>query len=489
MVKYIIKIFFFKDTYFIYLLLISFLNRVLLLDKCIIESFPELKYPKSETLLNGYILMIITTGIYSFNLLNSMTKFEYSYNFTQQQILSEDEIFKAQISQFLNLDEEKDYALIYVRNFIYVLTNKGEVLFYENLDISYENISFISLIAYEYKYPSYYFFLIYIAQEDKIYSDFINNYRLTFKSEEEHEITLFYNNTFVPIEDLIGDYYGGLSSEIMMTQESSKNKIVCFFAISSTNYLFNIIALEIDPNTFSVTNSGATSGAQLLYLSSSVGEDKSKALVCYVNIPGNANCYYYDFNEKKFSENFLFHVGCTPEIYSMNLYYFPQSKEYIFSCYDHSHYLNFRKLNNDFDLIHTNLTYEDQKYFGCYNYLSFSIFYLLNIKQYITIAHCKCDEVFNIRLFLILDDCSDFNETQLYIKKENTLDTFNIKELNGSEYIIRTNENLQDTDNYEQSKSEKLVDTVTIPYLTDSKHTESNNLYIITDYSTEKIEK
>ena len=95
-------------------------------------------------------------------------------------------------------------------------------------------------------------------------------------------------------------------------------------------------------------------------------------------------CKYYDFNEKKFSENFLFHVGCTPEIYSMNLYYFPQSKEYIFSCYDHSHYLNFRKLNNDFDLIHTNLTYEDQKYFGCYNYLSFSIFYLLNIKQYIT---------------------------------------------------------------------------------------------------------
>ena len=62
MAKNIINIFFFKDYYFIFLLLNCFFIRVLS-DNCIIESFPDLQYLKSETLLNGYILMMTTTGI------------------------------------------------------------------------------------------------------------------------------------------------------------------------------------------------------------------------------------------------------------------------------------------------------------------------------------------------------------------------------------------------------------------------------------------
>ena len=486
MAKNIINIIIFNDSYFIYLLLISLINRILS-DNCIIESFPELKYPKSETLLNGYILMMTTTGIYSFNPLYSITKFEYSYNFTEQQTLSEKEIFNAQISQFSNVDEGNDYVLCYVKNFIYVLTNKGKFLFYENLDISYQNISYIDLIAYEYKYPFYNFFLIYITKEDKKFYGFINNYRLTIKNEEDHEIILSKNNPFDPanILNLTELYIGGLSCEIMITQESLKNKLVCFTAISKENYKFNIMALEINPDSFSVTDLGVTSGEMVVFLSSSIGEDKSKAFVCYLHGASHANCFYYNLNDKKFGENILFSAGCAPEIYSMNLYYFPQPKEFVFSCYDHSHFLIMKKLNNDFELIPTNFTYDDKIHFGCYNYFSYSIFYLLNIKQYMTIAHCKCNEVFMIRLFLIYNNCDEFNKTQLYIIKDNTLDTSNFKELNESEYL-RTNDVLKNTDDYEYSKSEKLHDTTIIPYLTDLSHTESSNIIILTDYSTNK---
>ena len=58
-----------------------------------------------------------------------------------------------------------------------------------------------------------------------------------------------------------------------------------------------------------------------------------------------------------------------------------------------------------------------------------------------------------IRLFLIYNNCDEFNKTQLYIIKDNTLDTSNFKELNESEYL-KTNENLKNTDNYEYSKSD-----------------------------------
>ena len=484
MVKNIINIIF-NDSYFIYLLLISLINRILS-DDCIIESFPELKYPKSETLLNGYILMVTTTGIYSFNPLY-ITKFEYSYNFTEQQILSEDEIFNAQISQFSNVDEGKDYVLCYVKNFIYVLTNKGKFLFYENLDISNKNLTYIDLIAYEYQYPFYSFFLIYIFHKDQKYYSFINNYRLTIKNEEEHEIILFKSNSFDPKNYTTTDtyqtelFFGGLSCEIMITQESPENKLVCFIAIRKNNCEFLVMALEINPDSFSLMNLGETSGNMIVSLYSSLGEDKSKAFVCYMYEGGQAFCLYYNLNDKKFGENMLFNETCSPKIYSVNLYYFPQPKEFIFSCYDYSHFMTMKRLNNDFNIIPPNLTYADKKHFNCYDFFSYSIFYLVNINQYMTISHCKCNEVFMIRLFLISKDCDEFNKTQLYIIKDNALGTSNFKELNESEYL-KTNDILKNTDNYEYSKSEKIHDKTIIPYLTDLAHTESNNII----YSTNK---
>ena len=483
MAKNIINIFFFKDYYFIFLLLNCFFIRVLS-DNCIIESFPDLQYLKSETLLNGYILMMTTTGIYSFNPLNSITKFEFSYNFTEEQILSYNDIFNAQISQFSNVNEGNDYVLCYVKNFIYVLNNKGKYLFYENLDIPHENINFASIIAYQYKYSFYNFFLIYISKEDQNCYFFINNYRLTIK-KEEHNMTLYYKNTFDPTKgmDQTKLYNGGLSCEIMTAQESPKNVLVCFIIISYLNYLHTIMSLEIEPDTFSVTNSSLTLRDSVVSLSSSVGEDKSSAFVCYMRTGGTANCLYYILNEKKFSENDLFEVNCIPQKYLFNLYYFPQPKEFIFSCFDYNNNLVIKKLNDDFELIPTN--FEDSKKFNCNGFSSYSIFYLLNIKQYITISQCNCDNNIMIRLFLIMDNCDEFNKTQLYIKNENTLDISNINELNDSEYIIKTNEILKNTDNYEQPKSEKFQNTTIMSYLTDLEHEQSNiNIVIL---STEQI--
>ena len=91
-----------------------------------------------------------------------------------------------------------------------------------------------------------------------------------------------------------------------------------------------------------------------------------------------------------------------------------------------------------------------------------------------------------IRLFLVLDNCDEFNKTQLYIMNENTLDISNINELNESEYIIKTIDILKNTDNYEQSKSEIFQNTTTSSYLTDLEHEQSNisTVKFSTDYST-----
>ena len=489
MAENIINIYFFKYNYFFLLLLICLLKRILS-DNCIIDTFPDLQYLKSETLLNGYILMMTTTGIYSFNPLYSISEFEYSYNFTQKQNLSDNDIFNAQISQFSNLDQGNDYVLCYAKNFIYVLTNKGKFLFYRNIDIPYENITYDSLIAFEYKYPFYSFFLVYTTIEGLYCYYYINNYRLTIQNEK-HDLTLFYTNAFDPTigMDQTKLYSGGLSCEIMTTQESSKKVLVCFIVISYMDYLHKIMALEISPDTFSITNSGVTTGSMMVSLSSSIGEDKSKAFICYMHSGGSAHCYYYLLNEKKFSDDKLFEVSCSPWKYLINVYYFSQTKEFIFSCYDYCSSLVMKKLNNDFDLIPT--TFNDTKNFNCFEYSTYTIFYLLNINQYITIARSKCDTYTRIRSFLIVDNCDEFNKTQLYIKKEKVLDTSNLNELKESEYIINTNKFLQNTNNFEQSETEKFQNTTVMSYISDLQNDKSkvNTNILSTDYFTNNDNK
>ena len=72
--------------------------------------------------------------------------------------------------------------------------------------------------------------------------------------------------------------------------------------------------------------------------------------------------------------------------------------------------------------------------------------------------------------------------------KDKTLETSNFNEINKSEYIIKTNEILKNTDNYEQLKSDKIQNANNITFLTDLKQEKSNvnTLTSLTDYFISK---
>lgn len=116
---------FFLKKIILYYFIFSLLLINIYSDDCLTHSFPDLSYPKSKTLFNGYHIMVTAEGIFSFN--PKLTKIEYSYNFTTSQKFSvetddmKNTINQVEIAQFSDEDGGKEYVVIYANNYIYFL--------------------------------------------------------------------------------------------------------------------------------------------------------------------------------------------------------------------------------------------------------------------------------------------------------------------------------------------------------------------------------
>jgi len=117
-----------------------------------------------------------------------LNRIVYSYNFTEEQKIKsneEREIYRAQISQFSNETGGNEYVLCFINNFIYVLDNNGQFLFYEHLNLELNNSDSFSLISYNYN-NTYKYYSFYIIQNTDNIEDqgkrnlFIRSYSLYF---------------------------------------------------------------------------------------------------------------------------------------------------------------------------------------------------------------------------------------------------------------------------------------------------------------------
>jgi hypothetical protein len=275
-------------------------------DECEISFYDDISYPKTESLSNGYKILISAEGIYSF--IPSLSRTIYSYNFTEEQKITEnmeDEIYKSQICQFSNENGSDEYVLCYIKNTIYVLDKTGKFLFSEKLNYTISSSNSLSLVCnkYERETQNYIFFIIYNSLKDNPSKLIINGYYLFFIKEKQGILTLFHNNIHSPTLDHDGYYIipGGISCKIML--KNSSNIMICFLPITIENNKKPLCSLTFDSNTFEISKAGISEDDQVNHVSSSIGDDKSKALVCFLNSGGSSICHSYDINLQKFSTN------------------------------------------------------------------------------------------------------------------------------------------------------------------------------------------
>ena len=375
-------------------------------DKCEISFYNDITYPKTESLSNGYKIMITADGIYSF--IPSLSRTIYSYNFNETQKITANqiyEIYQSQICQFPNEDGGDEYVLCYIKNTIYVLNKTGKVLFFKNLDFTLSSSDSISLVCYKYDQTaySYIFFIIYSCALNNVSKLIINSYYLYFINENQGTITLFKNYTHFP--DLFNNGYsllpGGISCKIMIKDFS--NVITCFLGITIQNNEQPLCALTIDPNTYQISK-GDTIGDQANQITSSIRGDKSKALVCLLNSSGEYKCYSYDINQQNFSENEIVEMSCIIGNYAIYTSYFSETNEFIISCIDYSNNYNMKRIDHNFNLVQEE--YLAQSSFNCVYLFSFSVVYVNKYREYVLIIYSQCGSNVNgVRFFELSNNC------------------------------------------------------------------------------------
>jgi len=381
---------------------------------CDIGFFPELNYPKVVTLSNNYKLMLTTTGIYSF--IPTLNRIVYSYNFTEEQKIKsneEREIYRAQISQFSNETGGSEYVLCFINKYIYVLDNNGQFLFCEQINLELNNSDSFSLISYNYN-NTYKYYSFYIIQNTDNIEDqgkrnlFIRSYSLYFLNENKGKIIT--HTSFRHFPTLNNDYNysissGGISCNTM-TKQSSKI-INCFIPISLVYNFQKLLVLGINPDTYELSNNGILQESNITFISSSVGNDKSKALICFLNLKEKGLCYSYDINNLTFGEKKILELNCSSENYALNTFYSSENNEFVFSCLQKSPIYLMKRIDKNFKLIYTETFSESS--FNCFFLLSYSIVYVRNSRAYVLIIQSSCPGGEGIRFIELSYPCKMSN--------------------------------------------------------------------------------
>ena len=388
-------------------LLITFLVFTLFFkincEDCNTHSFPDLNYLKAMTLSNGYKIMITKTGIYSFY--PKLSTIAYSYNYTDQQIIPDGDsisyVYKAGISQYSGEDGENQYVLCIINHFLYVMNEKGKVLFSQNLydDIGHDKYN--SLVAYKYENEIYYFILGY--KEESSRQIHIIYFKIIFQNENYGNIE-YISKTI--IDRTKTDFVTSENISCHLMKTSSQGKVItCFYGSS-----FSAIAISLDPNNsfeilFKSNELYDTEYNLLSFISGSINHNKTQALVCTINEKSKGNCYYYNISENIIMDLSLSSNYCTNKGYGLNTYFFEKANEYIFSCVDDNNHFFMKRINLDFKTIEDDNIFDGKQFINCEEYSSFSIVYISQYNQYSVMINAKCNSKDNINIFMLSDNC------------------------------------------------------------------------------------
>ena len=198
-------------------------------NECNTHSFTDILYPKALTLDSGYHVMVTSKGIISFY--PKLTNVYFSYNFTESQKMSTrvhtndmtKSVNQNEISQFSKAEGE--YIIIIANYYIYLLNEKGKMIFNQDISNNINAERTLSLVAYKYTNNNYYFIIAYNTKDDtntvflSLYYYCItkysnSDYRIELETEKKH----YFNEIL---------HLNGLSCQYMFLSNHTK-VLTCF---------------------------------------------------------------------------------------------------------------------------------------------------------------------------------------------------------------------------------------------------------------------
>ena len=391
--------------------------KIILCDDCNTHTFSSNHFPKVLTLSSQYKLMISMSGIYSFY--PKLSSIAYSYNFSSQQMPAtnfeegQSYIDKADLSQFSGDDDQNEikYVLCIINRVVYVLSEKGKVLFYKDISEELGEIYYpISLVAYKYLDGVYYFSVGY--NNDYFNLAFLY-FKINFKSDTSGEISLSYKkNSFFASYNSVRYYVYNINLFCKRMVSSSIGIVLACFC-GYQDYKEAAMVISFDPdNEFSsnlVSNIYMDPDEKKIkYISSAVNKDKTKALFCFVMKSDEmedetAKCLNYDINNNILSNVTIESDYCSFSLYGLKVYYFDKANEYVFSCVDGDNNFFMKRLDENFNVIEDNDIYVGKQFLNCEQYTLFSITYISKYNEYSIFINANCNNNFGIKIFMLSD--------------------------------------------------------------------------------------
>ena len=393
-----------KEFKFVLNLILLFLFYKVKSQDCITHSYLEFNYLKAITLDNEYKVVVTSKGIYSFY--PKLSSIAYSYNFTGTQILSDFEslayINNADFSQFSGEDGGHKYVICIIKQTIYVMNEKGSLLFYKDISSNLNSFDCFTLVAFKYLNNEYYFTIGYSLP--LFFSLKLLYFKITFNSENSGDITYISQIEEKPLYN--GNYYSINSNNLSCQRMSDSNNkvLVCFAGYSQFDSY--IAAFKYNPDEqltlISMSNSIVDSDRKKMeYIKSSINSERTKALICYTTFDSKGKCLSYDINDNKLYDISISSNFCSFNAYGLNSYFFPKSNEFIFSCVDDFSHFSMKRIDSNFNIIEDN-NFNGITFSGYSFYNTFSIIYISQYNVYSAIINSMNNFLQqNMRIFML----------------------------------------------------------------------------------------
>ena len=459
--------------------------------------FNEIGLMKCITILNGNNVCLERNGIFTYNSL--LTKILFKYNFNISIITDQYEFAKNVIVEFKDVEKENDRIILCFINHsnLYTLSKEGKYLFNYKLEPKLQTSMNYVITPYKFdKEKMEYYFMISFPSA-------------TFISIIYNKINIFYRTNeiinklnYLPIFMKEGVYpsidnKAGSSCEILFDKELN-DVLTCFFISSSNHKYITSVSFSVENNFTVITNLTYNIddfNSENFKLIFSNKNEKSKALVCFTKLDGEAGCFIYNSTDYSLSKlNFTF-SDCGNNVYSSNLYYFEKNQEFIFSCENDIKNISIIQISKDFNFS----SLQSYEYGNSQNQYGYSIIYMDNLNIYnIYISNLEIGKIF-IKSFLLVDnnlECDKLvkyiNETKFSQNYESYSDDSSLeKELNDnieSTHLLESSlikiVNTQKIETSKISESSKIIESSQLDI---SKIIQSSQLIVSSEIKTMKI--
>jgi len=423
-----------------YLLITLLINKILITieSNCILEKFSlyEIQRMKCKAVSSGYNICVETKGIYSFNSL--LTNSLYYYDFSSI-IKIEDTLLLGivAIEELKVGDIKNNIILCFIKpSYLFVLSYKGEFLFFNQIDNEFIIDNYCSFILFNYMNSTkdYNYIILYT------HGFHIKMHKYSINLDKK-------SNEYISDLEYGGASNAGASCELLL-DNSQRNIIVCFMIIYSEGYKFSSISFLADESLEYLSSNDLIfdqdfiNGIKLIRTSS---YDKTKVLVCLVG-EKESKLAIYNITDNSLSQFISSFEGCSYYFYSLYLYYFEESEEFVFSCIDNEFkYLKMIPITKDFSIKENNKL-EKYEFEGCTNIDLFSIIFIKSLNIYSIVAINRCtDQNYPVKIYLLIEDNYYCNNTIQNIKQLN--ETLNEESNNNGQYpqILETVINLNKT--------------------------------------------